>query len=131
MAITILAKEIPGSFVRYNIKLNGSHFMKLSLGEEKELHFSEPTAEIQIRQLFGKSNKLTVSDGDCIDIRLSQWHILRMISYLLFTYILLFYNLVSISAYFVLSTVFLVVLFGYFETYELIKTEPSARRYSK
>lgn len=122
MTITILAKEIPGSFVRYNIKLNGSHFMKLSLGEEKELHFSEPTAEIQAKQLIGKSNKLTVSDGDHIEIKLSEWYALRVLIFILFTYSLLAFGIIGTS-YFIISTVALVILLGYFETFKLIKVE--------
>lgn len=122
MAITILAREIPGSFVRYNIKLNGSHFMKLSLGEGKELHFPEPTAEIQAKQLFGKSNKLTVSDGDRIEIKLSEWNALRILIFILFTYSLLAFGMIGTS-YFILSAAALVILFGYFETFTLIKVE--------
>lgn len=122
MTITILAREIPGSFVRYNVKLNGSHLTKLSLGEEKELHFSERTAEIQARQLFGKSNKLTVSDGDRIEIKLSEWHALRVLIFILFTYSLVAFGLIGTS-YFIISTVALVILLGYFETFKLIKVE--------
>ncbi|GAB2497731.1 hypothetical protein GCM10008929_18250 [Alkalibacterium psychrotolerans] len=122
MTITILAREIPGSFVRYKIKLNGRHFTKLSLGEEKELHFSEPTAEIQAKQLFGKSNKLTVSDGDRIEIRLSEWYVLRILIFILSTYSLLAFGLIGTS-YFILSAGALVILLGYFETFTLIKVE--------
>lgn len=122
MTITIRAREIPGSFVRYNIKLNGSHLTKLSLGEEKELDFSERTAEIQARQFFGKSNKLTVSDGDRIEIKLSEWNALRVLIFILFTYSLLAFGIIGTS-YFIISTVALVILFGYFETFTLIKVE--------
>lgn len=122
MTITILAREIPGSFVRYNIKLNGSQFTRLSLGEEKELHFPEPNAEIQAKQLFGKSNKLTVSDGDRIEIRLSEWYVLRVLIFILFTYSLLAFGLIGTS-YFILSAGALVILLGYFETFTLIKVE--------
>lgn len=122
MAITIFAREIPGSFVRYNIELNGNPFMKLSLGEEKEIHFSENTVEIQARQLFGKSNKLIVSDGDRIEIKLSEWNALRVLIFILFTYRLLAFGLIGTS-YFIISTVALVILLGYFETFKLIKVE--------
>lgn len=122
MIITILAREIPGSFVRYKIKLNGRHFTKLSLGEEKELHFLESTAEIQARQFFGKSNKLIVSDGDCIEIRLSEWNALRVLIFILFTYSLLALGIIGTS-YFILSVGALTIFFGYFETFKLIKVE--------
>jgi len=125
MKITLFARDIPGSLARYNVKLNGKSVTKIALGEEKEIQLPAGTAEIQVRQFNGKSNKLTVSNGDYIEIRLSEWNVFRVLSYLLFTYVLLFFDLINTSAYFILSAAVILVLFGYFDTFKLTKSKVS------
>ncbi|MCC5890698.1 MAG: hypothetical protein JJU01_09005 [Alkalibacterium sp.] len=122
MAVTLFAKDIPGSFVRYNVILNETRITKLSLGEESVIELPGATAEIQVKQFTGKSNTLTVSDGDNIEIRISEWNALRAFIFILFTYSILAFGIIGTS-YFILSAAALVILFGYFETFKLVKRE--------
>lgn len=121
MKITVFAKDVPGGFSDYNVKINDSRFIDVDLGEEKSIEISAETAEIRVKKLGGRSNRLRVENGDYIKISLSEWNILKIMSYLLFTYVLIYFGLMGTGVYYTLNLMLLVILFGYFDTFKLTR----------
>ncbi|GEK91113.1 hypothetical protein [Alkalibacterium kapii] len=123
MKITVFAKDVPGVFTGYNIKINDSRFINVDLGEEKTVEIPAETAKIRVKKLGGRSNQLRVENGDYIKISLSEWYILKIMSYLLFTYVLIYFGLMGTGVYYTLNIILLVILFGYFDTFKLTKVK--------
>ena len=69
MNITVKRKtENYASLFKLKLILNGETIGKIAFNEEKEVKLTEDTATLQIKQFSGKSNKLTVTDGDVVEI---------------------------------------------------------------
>ncbi|WP_423190189.1 hypothetical protein ACO1PF_04760 [Alkalibacterium sp. f15] len=69
MTITLTrSPEVNGSLIKFKVWLNNEHVTKIALGEEKEVPLPKENSVIQIKQLSGKSNTLTVNDGDHVEI---------------------------------------------------------------
>lgn len=62
-----------GSFLKDKIIINGTTIVKIKQGEEKHVHVTSGHTTIQIKQFWGKSNVLEVSEGDSVDIGYAPW----------------------------------------------------------
>jgi Flp pilus assembly protein TadB len=69
MSITLTRSPyVAGSLLKFKIWLNNKPVTKIALGEEKTITLPEDNSIIQIKQFSGKSNTLTVNDGDQVEI---------------------------------------------------------------
>lgn len=69
MNITVKRKaESYGGMMKLKMHINGEYSGKIAAGEEKAFTLPAENATLQVKQLNGKSNKLTVNDGDSIVI---------------------------------------------------------------
>ncbi|GEK91114.1 hypothetical protein [Alkalibacterium kapii] len=57
-----------GGFIKYKVRVNGEKTAKITQGETKDIELTKENSVIQIKQLNGKSNTLTVNDGDTVEI---------------------------------------------------------------
>ncbi|WP_423190191.1 hypothetical protein ACO1PF_04775 [Alkalibacterium sp. f15] len=87
MTITLTrSPEVNGSLIKFKVWLNDEPVTKIALGEEKEVLLPKENSVIQIKQLSGKSNTLTVNDGDHVEISNGpgfRWMILLTVIYVL------------------------------------------------
>lgn len=111
MAITLTRSPyVAGSLLKFKIWLNNEPVTKIALGEEKEITLPEENSEIQIKQLSGKSNKLTVNDGDHVEISNGpglRWMVLLAVLFVLIVTLLdgpavLISLLIAILCFFIL-----------------------------
>jgi hypothetical protein len=59
---------VAGALFKLKVKANNTEIGKIAHEEEKTFTLPEKDSVIQIKQLEGKSNKLTVNDGDHIKV---------------------------------------------------------------
>lgn len=64
---------LSSTFLRDKILINGTNTVKIKQGEEKHVHVTSGHTTIQIKQFFGKSNVLEVSEGDSVEIGYAPW----------------------------------------------------------
>ncbi|SFC62161.1 hypothetical protein SAMN04488102_1149 [Alkalibacterium subtropicum] len=69
MTITLTRSPyVAGSLPKFKVWLNNEPVTKIAIGEEKTITLPEDYSIVQIKQLSGKSNALTVNDGDHVEI---------------------------------------------------------------
>lgn len=69
MTITLTRSPyVAGSLLKFKIWLNNKPVTKIAIGEEKTITLPQNNSIVQIKQLSGKSNTLTVNDGDHVEI---------------------------------------------------------------
>ncbi|SFC62126.1 hypothetical protein SAMN04488102_1148 [Alkalibacterium subtropicum] len=59
---------VAGALFKLKVKANDTEIGKIAHEEEKTFTLRDKDSVIQIKQLEGKSNKLTVNDGDHIKV---------------------------------------------------------------
>lgn len=76
-----------GMAVRLAVKVNGEKIAKISHQESLQLNLKEKDALLRVSQLGTISNEIKVTDGDVIEVKMSNWSYLFV--FLLFFNILL------------------------------------------
>lgn len=66
-------KQYVQSLGRFNVKLNGEPIVKIKNGETEYIEIDHDSSVLQVRNGLEKSNKLTVNDGDSVEIEVRFW----------------------------------------------------------
>lgn len=64
---------LSSTFLKDKIIINGTTTVKIKQGEEKYILVNSESTTIQIKQFWGKSNVLEVSEGDSVEIGYAPW----------------------------------------------------------
>lgn len=74
MSVVIKRKsEFINGFLRLEMKVNGKAIGTISNGEKREVDIPVKHSLLQVTQFGGKSNTLSISDGDVVLISTAAW----------------------------------------------------------
>ncbi|GAB3071328.1 hypothetical protein ACFOU0_08280 [Salinicoccus sesuvii] len=84
MSITIKrSTNFIGVALPIRIRIDGKRVDKVFHEEEKEIEINSPVAELSVSQFLSKKSKITVNDGDYVEIRSSLWRSVSMIIFII------------------------------------------------
>ncbi|MFC3418049.1 hypothetical protein ACFOLA_00840 [Salinicoccus hispanicus] len=89
MSITIKrSTNFIGIALPLNIKIDGRKVEKVYHEEEKEIEIERPMVELSVSQFLSKSTKITVAEGDYIEVRSSLWRSISMIIFFILLFVI-------------------------------------------